>query len=95
MADYVRVAEHEPQVENAVATLRWTGSWYTVFITAEPKGEGLLTRTLAQQLKQQHQPLSPGRAGHRARAAAYVSLEIALTICVDPDYFHSDVQARR
>ncbi len=38
MADYERVTEMNRQVENAVATLRWTGSWYTVFITAEPKG---------------------------------------------------------
>ena len=40
MADYERVTEMNTQVENAVATLRWTGSWYTVFITAEPKGAG-------------------------------------------------------
>ena len=38
MADYERVTEMNTQVQNAVATLRWTGSWYTVFITAEPQG---------------------------------------------------------
>src|SRR4029077_3871287 len=34
MPDYERVAEGNTQVDKAVATLRWTGSWYTVFITA-------------------------------------------------------------
>ena len=46
------VTEMNPQVENAVATLRWTGSWYTVFITAEPQGRGHISRTaLRKQLK--------------------------------------------
>ena len=68
MADY----EHggtEPQVEHAVATLRWTGSWYTVFITAEPRGGGNLLPTLKRSLVSL-QPLSPGRPGHRAGIAA-------------------------
>ncbi len=30
MTDYATVAEASPQVEDAAATLRWTGSWYTV-----------------------------------------------------------------
>ena len=64
MPDYERVAEMNTQVENAVATLRWTGSWYTVFITAEPKGAGNLTPALRKELKQEHQPLSARRSGH-------------------------------
>src|SRR5262249_21506070 len=51
MADYERVAEMNAQVENSVATLRWTGSWYTVFITAEPKCAATLTPTLRKELK--------------------------------------------
>ena len=70
MADYERVAEMNAQVENAVATLRWTGSWYTVFITAEPKGEGNLTPSLRKAAEEEHQPLSAGGPGHRAGIAA-------------------------
>ena len=52
MADYANVTEANPQVEDAAATLRWTGSWYTVFITAEPQCGGNLSRSLAQASRQ-------------------------------------------
>ena len=44
MPDYVSIVERNHQVEEAVATQRWTGSWYTVFIATEPTGGGWLTR---------------------------------------------------
>src|SRR5207302_8160339 len=40
MPDYEAWADTNPQVDRAVATLRWTGSWYTVFVAVEPKGGG-------------------------------------------------------
>ena len=51
MADYERVTEMNAQVENSVATLRWTGSWYTVFITAEPECGSTLSSTLRRELR--------------------------------------------
>src|SRR5262249_19082053 len=33
--DYAAIAERYPGVQKAVATLRWTGSWYTVFVTVD------------------------------------------------------------
>ena len=35
--DYARVAERQPEVQKAAASFRWTGSWRTVFVTADPK----------------------------------------------------------
>jgi predicted phage baseplate assembly protein len=92
MADYEAVAEASPQVEQAVADLRWTGSWYTVFIAVEPVGGGTLAPALQKTLK---------KAVERDRLAGqdvvldspnYVSLEIALKVCVSPEYFRSDVE---
>jgi hypothetical protein len=37
-ADYAVVTEREPRVQRAVATRRWTGSWYTMFITVDRRG---------------------------------------------------------
>jgi hypothetical protein len=34
-ADYATVTERMPFVQRAAATLRWTGSWYTAFVTAD------------------------------------------------------------
>ena len=36
--DYARMAERHPQVQRAAGTFRWTGSWRTVFVTADPLG---------------------------------------------------------
>jgi predicted phage baseplate assembly protein len=91
MADYERVTEMNSQVQNAVATLRWTGSWYTVFITAGPKGEGQLARTLRRQLKRNVNRYRLAGQDLELEPPQYVSLDIELTICVDPDYFNSDV----
>jgi hypothetical protein len=91
MADYERVAEMNAQVDNAVATLRWTGSWYTVFITAEPKGAGNLTATLRKELKKNINRYRLAGQDIELQSPQYVSLKIALTVCVDPGYFRSDV----
>jgi hypothetical protein len=91
MPDYVRVAEMNAQVDNAVATLRWTGSWYTVFITAEPKSAGNLTATLRKELKKNVNRYRLAGQDIELESPQYVSLKIGLTVCVDPDYFRSDV----
>src|SRR5262249_37431127 len=36
--DYGGMMELEPRVQRAVATRRWTGSWYTMFITVDRRG---------------------------------------------------------
>jgi hypothetical protein len=36
--DYARAAEQHPGVLRAAATLRWTGSWSTVFVAVETRG---------------------------------------------------------
>ena len=37
-ADYAEVAQRFPEIQRAQATLRWTGSWHTMFITVDRKG---------------------------------------------------------
>ena len=91
MADYVAVAERNPQVEEAVATLRWTGSWYTVFSPPSRSG-GNLTPALRKTLTADREPLSPGRPGSGARVAAVCLAADRARVCVDPDYFQADVE---
>ncbi len=40
--DYAAMTEREPRVQRAVATRRWTGSWYTMFITVDRRGADAL-----------------------------------------------------
>jgi Baseplate J-like protein len=92
MADYAAMTELNPQVDRAAAALRWTGSWYTVFDAVEPKGGGNLTPALGKTLKRGLERYRLAGQDLELDSAQYVSLEIALTVCVDPDYFMSDVE---
>ena len=102
MPDYVTAAESNSLVRNAVASQRWTGSWYTVFIAAEPQPSSQNggaqtggTLTAVQQKSVTATVNSFRLAGEDIQldSPQYVSLEIVLTICVDPDYFNLHVQA--
>jgi len=100
-ADYVAAARKLPEVAGAVATFRWTGSWYTVFVGVDPRDPADLIRQ-SQGLIQ----LSP-RLERRVRAfltrfrlagydleirpPRFVPLEIELELCVSPDHFRGDV----
>ncbi|QGZ59456.1 putative baseplate assembly protein [Paraburkholderia acidiphila] len=92
MTDYANVTEANTQVEDAVAALRWTGSWYTVFITAEPQCAGVLTPALRRALTRYVNRFRLAGQDLKIEGPDYLSLDISLTICVAPDYFQRDVQ---
>jgi hypothetical protein len=92
MEDYERVTLMNRQVKGAVATLRWTGSWYTVFITAEPKGAGNLTPALRRQLARNINRYRLAGQDIELENPQYLSLQIELAVCVDPEYFRGDVE---
>jgi predicted phage baseplate assembly protein len=92
MADYATVAEMNSQVDEAVATLRWTGSWYTVFVTAEPKCAGNLTTSLRRALTRNINRYRLAGQDIQLESPQYVSLQIELTVCVNPAYFQSHVE---
>jgi hypothetical protein len=92
MADYDNVAEENPLVDQAVSTLRWTGSWYTVFIAAEPHGGGNLTQSLRKAIKKNVERYHLAGQDLEIESPQYVSIQIELQICVDPDYFRADVK---
>ncbi|MDR3772038.1 MAG: putative baseplate assembly protein [Terracidiphilus sp.] len=92
MADYVTMTEANRQVSSAAATLRWTGSWYTVFVAAESANGGSLSKPLRKSLTQYVNRYRLAGQDLKLEGPDYVSLVIALTVCVDPAYFKSDVQ---
>jgi hypothetical protein len=90
--DYAEVSERHNDVSNAAATLRWTGSWHTVFLTVDREGGDAMTPTFTDSL-QRH--LDRYRmAGHDLdfHDPIYVPLELALHVCVKPNHFRSDVK---
>lgn len=91
--DYEAAAETLPWVQRAGAVFRWTGSWLTVFTTADPKGSEQITVDEQTQLIDL---LNRYRlAGYESYAPAprYVSLDLIVTVCARPDAFRGDVEA--
>jgi predicted phage baseplate assembly protein len=95
-ADYAMMAQRNQRVQRAAATLRWTGSWHTVFVTADPFG-GAIFKT--DEKKKFEQDVLTGleryrMAGHDLEAdePLNVSLEIEMHVCVKPDYFRTAVK---
>lgn len=101
-ADWVAVAERHPQVQKAYAEFRWTGSWYTVFLTLDrfvvatenAVAPGTDNTQDAQFKTQMLAFLDPFRmAGYdlELRDPVMVSLEIELRVCLKPNYSRSDI----
>jgi hypothetical protein len=91
--DYAEVAGRHPGVQKAAATLRWTGSWHTVFVTVDRRGGGPVDEAFADELRDW---LDLHRmAGHdlELRGPVMVPLDVALHVCVEPGYVRGDVAA--
>jgi hypothetical protein len=91
-ADYADVTERLAGVHRAAASLRWTGSWHTVFVTVDRDGGDQLTADFSRAVEEH---LDRYRmAGHdlEINDPVFVSLEIDLLVCVKAGYFRSDVQ---
>ncbi len=91
--DYVAAAETLPWVLRAGTVFRWTGSWLTVFTTADPRG----TETIP---VPEHVDLINllnryRMAGYESYAPAprYVALDLYIYVCAQPGAFRGDVEA--
>ncbi len=91
--DYAAAAERHSAVQRAAATVRWTGSWRTVFLTIDRLGGRPVDGPFEEELRRHLERFR--MAGHDIEidGPAHVSLEITLDVCVHADYFRGDVAA--
>jgi predicted phage baseplate assembly protein len=100
-SDYSAAAKKLPEVAGAVASFRWTGSWYTVFVgidprdpddlITEPGGRTRLVPAFATRIRNFLTRYKLAGYDLEIRSAEYVPLELAFELCVKPDYFRGDV----
>jgi len=91
--DYAEVAERHAGVQRAAATVRWTGSWRTIFLTIDRR-DGLDVDAEFELEMRRH--LERFRmAGHDLEidGPRYVPLEVEMVVCVKPTYFRGHVRA--
>nr|MBF0681170.1 putative baseplate assembly protein [Pseudomonas sp.] len=89
--DYARVAERHPEVQRAAARLRWTGSWYTVFISLDRKGGLPLDAAFRVDMLRHLERFRLAGYDLELSDPVYVPLDIALDLCILPGHFPADV----
>jgi hypothetical protein len=89
--DYAEMAARHPDVQRAAVTLRWTGSWHTVFLSVDRRGGRVVDPAFEDELRAF---LDRYRlAGHDLEidGPLFVPLELEIRVCVAAGYFRSDV----
>ena len=91
-ADYATVAERHAEVQKAAATRRWTGSWYTMFVTID-RARGLpVDPAFKDELRRHLERFRLAGYDLEIEAPGFVPLDIALTICAASGYLRSNVK---
>jgi hypothetical protein len=80
-------------VQRATATRRWTGSWYTVFLTVDRRGGRPIDTAFEAELRAFLEPYRLAGNDLEIDAPTFVSLEIALRVCVTPGADRGSVRA--
>jgi predicted phage baseplate assembly protein len=92
--DYASLASsrNEQGVQRAAASLRWTGSWYEVQVAVDPRGTEELNEPLFEEIGDSL--ATSRRMGHdlSIKLARYVPLNLALSVCVLPEYLRGHVR---
>ena len=93
-ADWVEVALRHPEVQAAGARIRWTGSWYTVYVTVDRLGGVQVERDAAFGADLRRHLAQYRVAGYNLEVTGPVEvpLDIELAICATPTAFRADVE---
>jgi hypothetical protein len=91
--DYAEVAMRRGDVQRAAATMRWTGSWHTIFLTVDRSGGEEVNDSFESDMRRHVERYR--LAGHDVEIdnPRLVPLELEMEVCVEPGYFRSEVKA--
>jgi Baseplate J-like protein len=91
--DYAAVALRHREVQDAAATVRWTGSWLTIFLTIDRLGGRPVDAEFEQDMRLHLERYRLAGQDVEIDGPQFVALEIEITVCVQSSYFRSDVKA--
>jgi len=89
--DYGVMAEQDPAISEARGTLRWTGSWYTAFVSVDTVAPSGPTATLVAATQKRLNLFRMMGVDLAVEGARLVGLRIEMNICVDTGFFQADV----
>jgi hypothetical protein len=93
--DYGVLAQREfaSQIQRAAASLVWTGSWYEAAVAVDPLGSESGTPDLLSGIYRRLGIYRRMGYDLAVDPAQYVSLDVALEVCVKPNYLRAHVEA--
>lgn len=92
--DYAEIAERLPWVQRSGARFRWTGSWLTTFVTADPRGAFGLSPERRTELEALMDGVRQAGRDVVVSTPRYVNLDLEVTVCVEPFAYAGQVKAR-
>lgn len=90
--DYAEMAERHPDNQKAAATVRWTGSWYTVYLTIDRKGGRTVDPAFIEEMKAFLDCYRMAGYDIEINGPRSVPLDVSVAVCVKPGYFAMDVK---
>jgi len=90
--DYEEVTERYGGIQQVAATPRWTGSWYTWFLTVDRKGGLEVDEIFETEIRNHVERFRMAGYDLEVDGPLFVPLEIEMFVCVKPEYFRSDVK---
>lgn len=91
-ADYSEKTERHRDVQRAAARFRWTGSWYTVFITIDRKGGREVDTDFEEEIRGHLEQYRMAGYDLEINGPVFVPLDIKIRVCVKPGYFKGHVK---
>jgi predicted phage baseplate assembly protein len=91
-ADWSEVCGRHPEVQRAVATIRWTGSWHTVFVTVDRVGGRPVDGVFVDEMLGFLEPYRLAGYDLEVDPPVLVPLDIAISVCVADGHFPEHVE---
>lgn len=91
-ADYVEVMQRHPEVQKAAAELRWTGSWYTIFIAVDRYEGKPIDDRFKQELRDYIMPFRLMAHDLEIIEPTFVPLDSQLLVEIKDGYFQSSIR---
>jgi hypothetical protein len=90
--DYAEVLKRLPEVQKGAAKIRWTIGWPTVFVAIDRFGGKSVDDNFRRTVKDYLEKYRLTGYELEIQGPSYVPLEISLRVCIDPNYFQSEVR---
>ena len=91
-SDYSEVLKRHPQVQQAVAMKRWTGSWYTMFIVIDRTGALEVDHEFKIKIINFLEKYRMAGYDIDVNGPTYVPLKIVMEVCIKEGYFANEVK---